>query len=50
MNPTADLALVKTFLSVTHPKGDQISNMDRNEIAKLGNLGDRFGNSIERRH
>lgn len=47
MNPTADLALVKAFLSMTHPKGDQISNMDRVEIGKLGNFGDRFGNSIE---
>lgn len=47
MNPTADLAVVNAFLAATHPKGDQIGVRDRAEIAKLGNLGDRFGNAIE---
>ena len=38
--PTAvsDAELTKLFIMTTHPKGDQISNMDLREIAKLPDL------------
>lgn len=46
-NDTEDMRVLKAYLAATHPKGDQINNMDRKELAKLGSLDERFSNGIE---
>jgi hypothetical protein len=42
----ADLALVKTFVSMVHPKGDQISNLDMRNIAQLPGLDERIVGAV----
>lgn len=41
-----DKNLVNTFLRMTHPKGDQISNFERRDLAGLPDVYDRFKTSI----
>jgi hypothetical protein len=43
---TDDLALSKLFLAMTHPKGDQISNMDRQELKRLPDLPGRIRSAV----
>lgn len=43
-NPVGDAELVKLWLMTTHPKGDQISNMDYRTIEKLPDLFSRIKN------
>ena len=43
-NSVGDAELVKLWLMTTHPKGDQISNMDYGQIAKMPDLMGRVGN------
>lgn len=44
---TYDKNLVNTFMRVTHPKGDQISNFERKDLGALPALGPRFSKAIE---
>ena len=43
-NSVSDAELVKLWLMTTHPKGDQISNLDYREIAKMPDLAGRIAN------
>jgi len=42
----SDLALVKTFISMIHPKGDQISNLDMRNIDQLPGLDERIVGAV----
>lgn len=42
-----DKALVNTFLTMTHPKGDQISNFERKDLAGLSDVPEGIVNSIK---
>ena len=43
-NPVGDAELVKLWLMTTHPKGDQISNLDHRQIEKMPDLWGRVKN------
>ena len=41
-----DLAMVKTFVAMIHPKGDQISNLDMKNIGQMPGLDERLVGAI----